>query len=206
MRFTTLGLLAALTLTFVPSIRAAEDDFTPLIRGNDPGQFEVVGLGKGSLMIKNGEVRLAGKQHGYFATRTGYKNYVLRFEWMYEKHHGKPSDGNSGLMVHVQGKPQVWPRSIEVQIWYKDFGSFYTHRGARFNPKKDDRKARDRTLKPPGQWNVQEVTCQDGSIRLKVNGVEYAAGVNANPDHGRIGWMFEGSPIRFRNLKIKKLD
>ena len=48
--------------------------------------------------------------------------------------------------------------------------------------------------------------CKDATITVKVNGVEYASGVKANPDRGQIGWMFEGSPIRFRNLKIKKLE
>jgi hypothetical protein len=125
---------------------------------------------------------------------------------MYEKFHATPSDGNSGLLVHIQGPGKVWPRSIEVQIWYKDYGSFFTLGGGKFNPKKDDRVARDKVLNPPEKWNLQEVLCKDGTITLKVNGVEYASGVGADPDRGQIGWMFEGSPIRFRNLKIKKLD
>jgi hypothetical protein len=185
---------------------AGDEGFTPLLKGSDLAQFEVVGLDPAAVTLKDGEVRLAGKPEGYFATRDGYKNYVLRFDWMYENYHAKPSDGNSGLMLHIHGAPKVWSQSLEVQIWYKDFGSFYTHSGAKFNPKTDDRAARDKVLKPPGEWNHQEVICKDGSVRVSVNGIEYAAGIGANPDHGKIGWMAEGSPIRFRNLRIKQLD
>src|SRR5262249_24704385 len=198
---TPLGLLALLAFAG-PGTGGADDGFTALVKGTDPAQFEVVGLDRASLTIKDGEVRLAGKPEGYFATRESYKNYLLQFEWLYEKHHGKASDGNSGLLVHISGPARVWPRAVEVQIWYKDFGSFYTHGGGKFNPRKDDRAARDKVLKPPGEWNLQEVECKDGRITLRVNGVEYARGDGADPREGRIGWMAEGSPIRFRNLRI----
>ena len=186
---------------------AKEDEFVSLVKGDDPAQFEIVGLEKSELTLKDGEVRLQGdnKKNGYFATKDSYHNYALQFEWMYEKHHGKPSDGNSGLMVHIQGPGKVWPKCVEVQIWYKDFGSFFTLDGGKFNPQRDDRQARDKALKPPGEWNRQEVNCNNGTITLKVNGKEYATGIHAMPDQGQIGWMFEGSPIRFRNLKIKML-
>ena len=157
------------------------------------------------MVIKDGEIRLTGKAQGYVATKDSYQNYILQFEWMYEKHSGKPSDGNSGLLVHVQGPPKVWPKSIEAQIWYKEFGSFFTLDGGKFNPKKDDPDTRNKALKTLGEWNKQEVTCQDGKITLKVNGVEYASGIGAIPDQGKIAWMFEGAPIRYRSLKIKKL-
>lgn len=185
---------------------AQDEGFTPLMKGNALDQFEIVGLDKGAVTIQDGEIRLKGKNHGYVATKKSYHNYILQFEWMYEKFHAKPSDGNSGLLVHIQGPGKVWPQSIEVQIWYKDFGSFFTLGGGKFKPKKDDRQARDKVLNPPEKWNLQEVVCKDGTITAKVNGVEYASGVAANPDRGQIGWMFEGSPIRFRNLKIKDLS
>ena len=192
-------------LSLVDQAKPAADGFVPLVKGDDVAQFEIVGLDKEAITIKDGEVRLAAKAEGYFATKQSYKNYVLQFEWLYEKHHGKPSDGNSGLMVHMQGPGKIWTKSIEVQIWYKEFGSFYTHSGAKFSPTKDDPMGRNNALKPVAEWNLQEVACKDGAITLKVNGFEYAAGVSAVPDEGRIGWMAEGSPVRFRNMKIKAM-
>jgi len=183
-----------------------DDGFVPLIRGTDLAQFDIVGLERTSISLTDGELRVAGKSQGYFATKQSYKNYRLQFDWRYELHGGKATDGNSGLLVHIVGPDQVWPKGIEVQIWYKDFGSFFTFQGAKFRPVKDDRAARDRVLKPLGEWNRQEVECRDGRITLRVNGVEYAAGEAADPAAGRIGWMAEGSAIAFRNLQIKTLD
>jgi hypothetical protein len=206
MRATFLVPLIPLILVLNLTAHAQDDGFKPLMKGSDLDQFEVVGLDKGAFTSKDGEIRLTGKSHGYVATKDTHHNYVLKFEWMYEKFHAKPDHGNSGLLLHIQGPSKVWPKSIEVQIWYKDFGSFFTLGGGKFKPKKDDRAARDKVLKPPEKWNHQEVICKDGAIAVKVNGVEYASGVGATPDRGQIGWMFEGSPIRFRNLKIKTLD
>jgi hypothetical protein len=182
-----------------------DDGFMPLLTGNDLSQFEIVGLDKDAVAVKDDEIRLTGKQQGYISTKDSFQNYVLQFEWMIEKFHAQATDANSGLIVHIQPPNKVWPKAIEVQIWYKDYGSFYSHSGATFKPRHDDRPARDKFLNPPEQWNLQEVICQNGAITLKVNGVEYASGVGASPDRGAIGWMFEGSPIRFRNLRIKKL-
>jgi hypothetical protein len=42
-------------------------------------------------------------------------------------------------------------------------------------------------------------------MRCTVSGL-LAAAVGAWPDQGKVGWMAEGSPIRFRKLEIKKLD
>jgi Domain of Unknown Function (DUF1080) len=182
-----------------------DDGFTPLLKGDDLSQFEFVGLDNDAVAVKDGEIRLTGNQKGYVGTKESFQNYVLQFEWLIEKFHAQPADANSGLLVHIQPPAKVWPKAIEVQIWYKDDGSLYSHSGATFKPKHDDRPARDKVLNPPEQWNLQEVSCRDGAITLKVNGVEYASGVGAAPNHGAIGWMFEGSPIRFRNLRIKKL-
>ena len=41
---------------------------------------------------------------GYFATKESFKNYVLKFEGMYERPEGLEADatfrGNSGLLIH----------------------------------------------------------------------------------------------------------
>lgn len=206
MRLILMLLIAFNVLSLTQLADPREKGFTPLTKGDKLDQFELVGLDEGAVSLKDGEIRLAGKNHGYVATRDSYQNYVLQFEWLYEKFHARPDDGNSGLLVHIQGPGKVWPTSIEVQLWYKDFGSFFTLGGGKFNPKTDDRAARNKVLHPPEKWNLQQVICKDGTITARVNGMEYASGIGAIPDSGKIGWMFEGSPIRFRNLRIKKLD
>src|SRR5829696_9219762 len=99
---------------------AAEEGFVALVKGDDPAQFELVGIGPDTLKIVDGEVRVSGKPNGYFATRREYRNYVLKFDWMYERPEnfapGSRFRGNSGLLIHVQKPHKVWPKSIEVQL------------------------------------------------------------------------------------------
>src|SRR5258708_12061083 len=118
MRTATLGLIALLAFAIVPVNGDKDRGFTSLVKGNDLAQFEVVGLDKKSMTLEDGEVRLAGKPQGYFATKQRYKNYLLKFDWLYEKHRGKASDGNSGLLVHIEGPGKVWPKAVEVQLCY----------------------------------------------------------------------------------------
>lgn len=188
---------------------AARDEFKALVRGDDPEQFRLVNIGPETITIKDGEVRVTGKPAGYFATKDEYKNYVLSFEWMYERPEGLEADekfrGNSGLLLHIQPPQKVWPRSIEFQLMNQEVGKIYPIAGAKFEGKWD-REAYKKAIKPVGQWNLEEVTSRDGAMTCTLNGVEVTRGEHAEPDHGAIGWQSEGSPIRFRNLKIKVLD
>jgi hypothetical protein len=196
-----------LALSSLPA-QADDDGYVPLIRGDDPRQFELVGIGPDTLKIADGEVRVSGKPNGYFATKDSYRNYSLKFEWMYERPADLAEDvkfrGNSGLLIHVQ-EPKVWPRSIEAQLMYADAGNLFAIQGAKVRGRKDP-EAQRRATRPVGQWNQEEVVCKDGTITCTINGVEVARGAGADPDHGPIGWQSEGVPIRFRNLKIKPLD
>ena len=183
--------------------------FIPLVRGDDPNQFEVVGLGPGSLFIHDGEVRLSGGSKGYIATREEYWDYVLQFEWSYERPKdykaGTRFEGKSGVLLHIQDPPRVWPKGIAIPIGYNpELGNFSTLGGAEFQPKKDDHDVLAHLLKPVGQWNRHEVTCRNGAITVRVNSVEIARGVGADPGHGKIGFSSEAAPIRFRKIMIKR--
>lgn len=208
MRLTPLRIMAPLVASLALSTRAA-DDFKPLVEGDDPSQFELVGIGPGTIRIEDGVVHISGKPNGYFATKESYQNYVVQFEWMYERPEGLESDagfdGNSGFLVHIQPPHKVWPKSVEVQLMNRDAGNIFAIGGSKFSGKKDA-AAQKEAIKPVGQWNQEEVTCKDGAITCTINGVEVAKGTGASPDHGTIAWQSEGRPIRFRNLRIKPLD
>ena len=121
----------------------AAQEFTPLVKGDDPEQFVLVGIGPQTVSIHDGEVRVTGKPDGYFATRESYKNYVLRFEWRYERPEGLTSDasfrGNSGLLLHIAGPHKVWPRCVESQLMIADAGHLFGVSGATFDGRKDAR-------------------------------------------------------------------
>ena len=42
------------------------------------------------------------------------------------------------------------------------------------------------------------------TVFVTINGVEVARGTGARPDHGPIGWLSEGAPIRFRKVEIRE--
>jgi hypothetical protein len=210
MRPTPLRLALAFVSVLVLSARAADDaGFKPLVRGSDPAQFELVVITPATLQIDNGQVAVSGMPNGYFATKDSYRNYVLKFDWMYERPESLASEaeftGNSGLLVHIEPPHKVWPKCIEVQLQNKDAGNIFAIQGAKFQGKKDA-DAQKKAIKPVGQWNQEEVTCKDGEIVCKINGIEVARGTGATPDHGQIGFQSEGKPIKFRNMMIKPLD
>jgi hypothetical protein len=49
------------------------------------------------------------------------------------------------------------------------------------------------------------VTCNNGTIKLEVNGTEVSGASEASPRKGYICLESEGSPIEFRNLRIQEL-
>jgi hypothetical protein len=202
-RFAVL-LLSALGLPAV-----AADDFEPLVRGRGPSQFELIGIGPEAITIEGGEVRLSGKPEGYFATKKEFRNYVLTFEWKYERPGSLKSDtafrSNSGLLLHIQGDLKVWPRSIEFQLANHEVGQIYPIDGARFDGRWDAEAAR-RATRPVGEWNRGEVISRDGELTCTLNDIVITRGRGASPARGRIGWQSEGVPIRFRKLMIKALD
>jgi hypothetical protein len=201
----TVGVLSLLA----PIGTAIADEFMPLVRGDDTGSFELVSIGPETLKIADGEIYVSGKPNGYFATKDSYKNYVLKFEWKYDRPSDLDSDakfrGNSGLLIHIQEPHKVWPKCIEVQLMNANAGAILPLGGAKCKTTLD-KAAQKQAIKPVGQWNQEEVSCKDGSITCKINGVEISSGTGATIDSGPIGWQSEGAPIRLRNVMIKKLD
>lgn len=107
------------------------------------------------------------------------------------------------LLLHLEKPHKVWPKSIEAQLFHPDAGHLIAIQGAKFQGQKDA-TAQKQALKPVGEWNQQTVVCRDGAITCEINGVEVSRGTDAVPDRGFIGWQSEGTPVRFRNLKISK--
>ncbi len=180
---------------------------TPLVISNDASQFELIGITVESLAIKDGEISLTGKPTGYFATKAKYKNYRLKFEWRYDRPADLKADaafqGNSGLLIHIDGPDKVWPRCLEVQLMNADAGNIFAI-GGKVRASKDP-EAQIKAIKPVGEWNSQVVECRDGTVSCSINGVEISRANGAVPHEGRIGWQSEGSAIHLRKITIQAL-
>jgi hypothetical protein len=55
------------------------------------------------------------------------------------------------------------------------------------------------------EWNHYYLRCQDGEIRLWVNGEEVSSGSGCEPRSGYLCLESEGAPVEFRNLRVREL-
>lgn len=157
-----------------------------------------------------------------------YTNFEINFQW----NHRKPA-GNSGIFVWADkekieqmtkdGKPGL-PNGIEVQIldpafnipgknkWYTCHGDVFPVRQKMtpFPPLSNNGKGprsfpSEERVKPSGNWNHYYVRAINGEIRLWVNGKEVSGGNNCSTTTGYLCLESEGSPIEFRNMRIREL-
>lgn len=177
-----------------------------------------------------GEIACTGKPVSVMRTEKIFTNFELTVEWMHEK----PA-GNSGIFVwtskacldELKG-PGLPKEGIEVQVLDLEYKTEYEKSGKKadwftchgdvfpvgkakltpFPPNSPDGSRsfpKAETTKPAGQWNHYYVRAINGEIRLWVNGTEVSGGNNASPNTGHLCLESEGSPIRFRNLKVREL-
>jgi hypothetical protein len=211
------GLLWAAGLTILGSASAADKDnaagFKDLFNGKDLAGWKTQ-LPKDAdpaktWSVREGVIICTGKPNGYFYTDKSYKNYVLVYDWRYERPATLQDDstftGNSGCLVHIQEPHKVWPKCIEVQGMNRDHGLLIGVSGIKLSGAKFDRETKNKVTKPVGAWNTTEIICKaDGSIVAKINGTEVSSG-KSDLTEGPIGFQSEGAEIHFRNIKIKEL-
>jgi hypothetical protein len=167
-------------------------------------------------------IQCSGVPTGVLRTERTYENFVLEMEWMHEH-----ELGNAGLFVWsdplcARGVP--FTRSVEVQVMltpdyvddqgrtlYTGQGDIFSIHGARMTPDRPHPAGWERCLpserrtKGAGQWNHYRVTCRDGTIALEVNGAKVSGGAGITPRAGHICLESEGTPIRFRRIRIEEL-
>ncbi len=164
--------------------------------------------------VKDGVINTTGKPHGYIRTIESYGNFKLHVEWRWVD---EPT--NSGVLIHVQGEDRIWPLAIECQLM-KDHagdlvligkGSGVTVNDSTYLVTSEENrylaltKFEEVSENPAGEWNKYDITCQDGNIRVEVNGVLQHIGTNLTLPEGNILLQSEGSPIQFRNVTLEQL-
>ena len=171
--------------------------------------------------IEDGCIAMNPSKHfgGNLYTKKEYADFVFRFEYQLT-----PGANNGvGLRTPMEGDAAYV--GMESQILdcehpiYKGITK-YQHHGSIYGiiaAKADHAKA----IRPAGEWNEEEIMCDGDHIRVTVNGVVIVEGnireavKNGTPDHkehpglfnkkGHIGFLGHGSPLKFRNIRIKEL-
>jgi hypothetical protein len=162
--------------------------------------------------VKDGVVHCAGKPNGYMRTKCKYENYRLHLEWRWA---AEPA--NSGVLLHISGPDQLWPRCIESQLQAGNAGDLVIIGGTGITVDGQDKqdvekayvvipKKEQSSENPAGQWNTYEIYCEEDTIRCFVNGVLQNEGTKATDTCGWIGLQSEGGPIEFRNIYVELLE
>ena len=92
---------------------------------------------------------------------------------------------------------------------YTTHGDIFPIHGARMMPINGRGGSRafptENRSKPSPEWNHYRVVCNNGDISLAVNGKVVTEGKASWPRKGYICLESEGSPVQFRNMKLKEL-
>ncbi len=162
----------------------------------------------------------SGHPIGVMRSEKQYENFILHIEWM----HMEPG-GNSGTFVWSNANPPEdtrLPNGVEVQMLELDWINLnkkdgvtppeaYVH-GELFgvggvvtvpdNPRGTRSKSIENRCKGRGEWNIYEVVCVDGVIKLSVNGKFVNGIAKSTQKKGYICLESEGAEIHFRNIRL----
>ncbi|MBI2435696.1 MAG: DUF1080 domain-containing protein [Candidatus Hydrogenedentes bacterium] len=178
----------------------------------------------------DGTIACTGTPVGVMRTKNKVKNFELVVEWRHLK-----SGGNSGVFVWVTDESvqnlerNKLPHGVEVQVldhayteqyeqqsgkkadWFTTNGDVFPVGVSRLKPfpplsPDGSRSFPSKNLsKSAGEWNHYYVRAINGEVRLWVNGEEVSGGSDAQPATGYLALESEGSPIEFKNLRIREL-
>lgn len=209
----------------VKSLRTTEPGFTPIFNGTTLDGWINVNTAPGTWSVAKDDpaksdaepvIHCTGVPTGVLRTTKQYQNFILELEYRH-----LVAGGNAGLFVWsdaLTARGQPFTRSVEVQVmdgreedWYTSDGDIFPIHGTTMTPEngRDKDKTRayptERRARPSPEWNHYRVECIDGNISLAVNGKVVTRGRDVSLRQGYICLEAEGSPVQFRNLRIKEL-
>jgi hypothetical protein len=178
-----------------------------------------------------GVIHCTGRPVGVIRSARTYTNFELVVQWRHLRSAGNsgvflwaPQEALTGL------KPdQLPPGGIEVQVldlgyaeqyekqnqkkpdWFTTHGDVFPVGSSDmrpFEPAAPDGKRsfpRKELSKGVGEWNHYYVRAINGEVRLWVNGEEVSGGTDCQPKTGFLCLESEGSPVEFKDLRIREL-
>ena len=206
----------------VPIAIAEEEGFKPLFNGKDLSGWVPCNVAEDTFSVRDGMIVTTGLPIGVMRSEKMYENFILELDWRHMK-----DAGNSGIFIWGEGLPAPgvpYARGIEVQIldlgyaknkganeWFTTHGDIFPIWGATMTPTGKVAKSGVRSFPvkeltlPSPQWNHYRVECNDGEIKLSVNGELVTTGKDCNPRKGFLCLESEGSECHFKNIRIKEL-
>jgi len=179
---------------------------------------------------RDGVLYCTGLPVGVIRSKKPFTNLELVVEWRHMK-----SGGNSGVFLWASEEsltdipPGKLPHGIEVQVldhgyaeqfeartgkkpdWFTTNGDVFPTGTADMTPFPPSAPNGKRSFPSKNlslgieQWNHYYIRAINGEVRLWVNGEEVSGGTACNPATGFLCLESEGSPVEFRNLRIREL-
>jgi hypothetical protein len=241
MSFKTCAALTVIAAGLVIPGSAAENTIPPvgkpikLFDGKNLNGFDTFLKTKGLnndpdkvFQVEHGVVHISGSEFGYILTKKEFENYYLRAEFKWGEATHDPRAGkarDSGILLHVVGPNNVWPRSIEFQVIEGGTGDILmvggtdvTVKGVRKDKGRFDRFGKgpfqdvagyrdpgNELEKPHGEWNVLELIADGNSIKYLVNGHLANEGIVSSETRGKLLFQSEGAEVFFRNMVLRPL-
>ena len=217
--------LFSLLVFTAPAFAADQNGFVSMFNGRDLAGWTNINCAPETWTVREGVIHCTGKPTGALRTTRQYENFILEVEWRHLQF-----GGNSG--VFIWGSPISAPgvpflRGIEVQVldhgyatefekrtgkksdWFTTHGDVFPIHGATMKPIGRSHGSRSfpsgEFSKGTPEWNHYRIVCNNGSLRLHVNGHEVSGGDECNYRKGYLALESEGAPVEFRNIRIKEL-
>jgi hypothetical protein len=180
---------------------------------------------------KDGIVHCTGRPVGVTRTRKPLTNFELVAQWRHLRSGGNsgffvwaseksledlrpgtlPRGGIEVQVLDHGYKEQFEKRSGKKADWFTTNGDVFpvgTSKMTPFPPLSPNGSRsfpRKNLSKGVGEWNHYYVRAINGEVRLWVNGEEVSGGNNCEPRTGYLCLESEGSPVEFRELRIREL-
>ncbi|MEA3365028.1 MAG: DUF1080 domain-containing protein [Candidatus Hydrogenedentes bacterium] len=227
MKYRLAMLIVAFLVVLAGQLAAQETtprEFVDLFNGKDLSGWVDVNTTPETWSVQDGLLVCSGHPIGVMRSEKQYENFILHVEWRHME-----AGGNSGVFVWSEGtvpEGKQLPKGVEVQMLELDWvnqhknkdgslppiayvhGELFGANGASTipdNPRGNRSKSIENRCKGKGEWNVYDVVCVDGVIKLAVNG-KFVNGISGSSvKKGYLCLESEGAEIHFRNIRILEL-
>ena len=218
LRFTRFSLVAAAVSLGAACLNAAplEEGFTSLFNGQDLTGWRSPSGKSGGYGVTNGVMFCGKGVGGKLMTEKEFSDFILRIEFKLDE------GANNGVGIRAPLEGDAAYNGMEIQILddvAADKGKWGKLKETQYHGSIYDVFAAKRgALKPPGEWNEEEITAIGRHVKVVVNGKTIIdANLNEAPvgklmghpgllrERGHIGWLGHGDYLEFRNVRIKEV-
>jgi hypothetical protein len=214
-----------------PAPKAFVDGTGPGWRELGGEDFVKVNCDDDTWTFKDGMIHCTGKPVGVTRTREAFTNFEFVAQWRHLRSGGNSGFFVWTSDEALKGlRPNALPKGgIEVQVldhgyavqyeknakkkgdWFTTHGDVFavgTSKMKPFPPLSPDGSRsfpRKQLSKGVNEWNHYYVRCINGEVRLWVNGEEVSGGSGCSPARGYLCLESEGSPVEFKQLRVREL-